>query len=193
MTTLWLVILEDKWMGRYFKTEQEVTKMLQETHKKVGARLKTLRKKTRTQSQLADEIKLRGGQSAVSKIERGKRGIDSGYLPIIADMYNTTVESFFSEGDNLVSGKNPLNAVVSSLDITDEERKKVLFKLNRMVERGLKNTGSIRALDIIVSVFRILEMGDYNSRFITEQLDVAYEYYDKTGQSMYMSMLLRDE
>ena len=62
-----------------------------------------------------------------------------------------------------------------------------------MVERGLKNTGRIRALDIIVSVFRILEMGDYNSRFITEQLDVAYEYYDKTGQSMYMSMLLRDE
>lgn len=179
-------------MKKYFETEQEITEMLQQANKKVGSRLRSLRKGNQTQSELAKELEMinRKGnvsKSKISEIETGKKGIYSGYLPILADKYNTTVESFFNDDKVFVLSENVFYQLISSLKTDDDSKINATKYMSHITDNAIKNVGAEKLFDILYTVIREASFGNTNGMSIGADIDAINRVHQQNeGRSMYL-------
>ena len=74
--------------------------------RKIGAYISKLRKaQDKTQMEIADELNV--SHQAVSKWERGESMPDIGTLPLIADLFEKTVDDIMNAGESLGNLKYP--------------------------------------------------------------------------------------
>ena len=82
-------------MGLYFNPGGDISFNRNIAKRRIGRRLKALRKNKR---EILDDVANHLGisRSQVSKIENGKNELDASMMAILAEKYNTTVESFYN-------------------------------------------------------------------------------------------------
>ena len=173
---------------RYVNRTISIDENLQEYCKIVGERIKSLRSvKNHTKKQLADILKLgKSGSQKISNVERGARSISAEYLPLIAELYGTYVETFFIEDKNMLFDFNMFAHLVEQLGKNDVEKDYSMQYINYMYKEAVKRHGTEKLFDIIYEVLRLCSyMSDIDSKFIEQELNIVTRHHQQTDKSLH--------
>lgn len=118
-----------------------------------------------TQKQFAEEYNIRGGNSAISKIENAKRSISADLLSIIAEDGNITVEQFYRD-DVIV---------------------KIYFYF---ADAAMENIGSTKLFDLLFTVIRTASMKGNIKGIMMDEINVIdWSDYENNKSSRYINYL----
>lgn len=97
----------------------------------IGTKIKELReKKAVSQAKLADILKI--NQSDISKLENGQvKLVDSELLFKIANYFNVSMDSFFTEQERVVIDKSKIN------ELTSEQKTQIILKILDIIGKDL--------------------------------------------------------
>lgn len=147
---------ETERMKNYFEETLSVKEKKAVAMSKNGLRVKEIRTQNKlTQSQLIEMLEIRGGKTLISNVEHGKRSLPAAVLPIIADMGETTVETFFSDTNTMVYDDDFLHSCLVTMGYDDEDTKTIKDSIGRMVTQAKSKIGEARLFDLIFMVIKI--------------------------------------
>lgn len=185
----------------YFENANDIEENKKIANTIMGKRIKELRMSNKptkdTQLSLADYLNLGkkkgikrskgGGKQTISNAERGVRSLPANLLPIIADKYNTSVESFFNEDKVFVLSENVFYQIVSRLKISDERKIGVTKYMSHITDRAIDNIGAEKLFDIIYKVTSEASFGNTNGMRIGADIDAINKFHEETeGKSLYL-------
>lgn len=175
-------------MSLYFQEGMDLKQKKQLSNNKVGTKVKTVRKSLNmTQKQFSDEYNIRGGHSAVSKIENAKRSITADLLPILAEDGNIMVEQFYREDVTVVKGV--FYDCLSRMDIDSEHIEPMVKYVNQLTDDAIKNVGPTKLFDLLFTVVRMASQNKTSNGYLKDELNVIDLDDYKEKKSRYINYL----
>lgn len=157
-------------MRKYFNENITVSEKENITRQKLSKEIKTVRKSNGlSQKEFADIIGLTGGKTCISLIENGKKIMPSSYMPIIADLSERSVESFYSDRTIKEYG-NVFSECLKNMGYNDEESREALEYTQSLTEKAIKNIGSAKLFDYMFSILRTVSTQQDNSDKIIDEM-----------------------
>ncbi|MBQ8317564.1 MAG: helix-turn-helix transcriptional regulator [Lachnospiraceae bacterium] len=185
----------------YFENANDIEENKKIANTIMGKRIKELRitnkPKKDTQPMLAEYLNLGkkkgnkrskgGGKQTISNAERGVRSLPANLLPIIADKYNTSVESFFNEDKVFVLSENVFYQIVSRLNASDETKINAIKYMSVITDSAIEKVGAEKLFDIIFKVTREASFGNTDGMRIGADIDAINRFHEETeGKSLYL-------
>lgn len=176
-------------MGMYFNDEKTIKEKQKEANKRVGIKTKIIRKSLKlTQKEFAKEYSIKGGNSAVSKIENAKRSLSADLLPILAEDGNITVEQFYRDD---VVVKNIIYECLSRMDVEANYIEPMMNYVNTMANEAISNIGAIKLFDLIFTVIRVSSMKGNIKGIMMDEINVIdWSDYENNKNSRYIKYLM---
>ena len=175
-------------MGMYFNDEKTIKEKQKEANKRVGIKTKIIRKSLKlTQKEFAKEYNIKGGNSAVSKIENAKRSLSADLLPILAEDGNIAVEQFYRDD---VVVKNIIYECLSRMNVEANYIEPMMNYVNTMANEAISNIGAIKLFDLIFTVIRVSSMKGNIKGIMMDEINVIdWSDYENNKNSRYINYL----
>lgn len=175
-------------MGIYFNEAKTLDEKKHMANEQVGKKVKRLRTaKKLTQKEFAIKYKIRGGNSGISKIERGQRSIKAEMLPILAEDGNTTVEQFFRE--DVTVARNVIYNCLSNMNIDGNHIEPIMKYVDSVSKAAIENVGYTKLFDLLFTVLRTASIqGDHRGMMIDQINIVELDNYENKN-SRYINFL----
>ena len=175
----------------YFENPSDVIGNKKAANLIIGKRIKELRKsKNNTQKELAQYLELgknkseNSGKQIISNAERGVRCLPANILPLIADKYETNVESFFNKDRTYAMSLNTLYQLLSKIEPDDDKRNYAMKYMDYLSDCAAEKITAERLFDIIYIVMRSLSFGNTDGKYIGEQIDIINRAHQNNNKSM---------
>ena len=141
-----------------------------------------------TQKQFAEEYNIKGGYSAVSKIENAKRSLTADLLPILAERGNIYVEQFYRDDVSVV--KNIMYDCLSKMNVEGNHIEPIMRYINDVTDEAIGNIGATKLFDLMFTVIRYSSMkGDARKIMIDEMNVIDLDDYGDNKSSRYINYL----
>jgi len=157
-------------MEKYFNEDLSPKNKEYIVRQKLSKEIKSVRKSNGlTQKEFADIIGLDGGKTCISLIENNKKIMPSSYMPMIADLANRSVESFYSR-PNIREYGNVLFNCLQNMGYQDEDTQKTLEFIQTLIDKAIDNIGSAKLFDYLFSVLRNAALLEDNKDNIVQEI-----------------------
>lgn len=174
----------------YFDNPDDVENNKKSANVIIGKRLKELRTSNKpkkdTQLELARFLKLGkkkdGGKQTISNAERGVRCLPANLLPIIADKYNTSVESFFTDDKIYILSENIFYKLISKLKTDDNTKMYATKYMGFLMDRAVESIGAEKLFDITYTVLREASFGNTNGMSIGADIDAINRVHSQNNE-----------